>query len=97
MSKSVIVIDTPKTCFDCKGYVCIDNVNYCIYTRNIRYIPNKPTWCPLKALPDKLQKQKVKGFGIGAEYTLELTDYEVGWNECLKYIEGDKDGETKNG
>ena len=48
MSKSVIVIDTPKTCSECKGYVCIDNVNYCIYTHNIRYIPTKPVWCPLK-------------------------------------------------
>lgn len=50
MGKSIIMIDTPKTCFDCKGYVCIENVNYCIYTHNIRYIPTKPTWCSLKEI-----------------------------------------------
>ena len=97
MSKSVIVIDTPKTCFDCKGYVCIDNVNYCIYTRNIRYIPNKPTWCPLKAMPEQKKQRVIRKPGESWQARIELSDYENGWNECLKYIEGDKDGETKNG
>ena len=95
MSKSVIVIDTPKTCFDCKGYVCIDNVNYCIYTRNIRYIPNKPTWCPLKQLPESKKEKTIIKPGVNWTARVALTDFEKGWNECLNEVVGsDKDDNT---
>ena len=95
MSKSVIVIDTPKTCFDCQGYVCIDDVNYCIYTRNIRYIPNKPTWCPLKQLPEYKKEKTIRKPGVSLTARIALTDFEKGWNECLNEVVGsDKDDNT---
>lgn len=49
MSKSVIVLDTPKTCNDCKGLVQMDedSLPVCVYANHIKYYADKPHWCPL--------------------------------------------------
>lgn len=53
MSKSILVIDTPKHCMDCVCY-CYDGVyGYCRKEKRIVEIPNegfRPSWCQLKRL-----------------------------------------------
>ena len=57
MSKSMLIIDTPKSCADCKlkmGLFCGTNGNslydYIHYDDSLN---DKPYWCPLKKIEDK--------------------------------------------
>ena len=79
MSKSILIIDTPKSCADCRlkrGLFCGESGNslydYIHYDDSIN---DKPSWCPLKPMP---QLEDVE----------DLTDmYDVafasGWNSCI--------------
>lgn len=85
MSKSIIIIDTPKTCAECRASYCAD-IWYCYggtYRRMLtsNEIYAKPDWCPLKEMP----KRK----GLFAEMHQYDTDihYEIGWNDCIEEIE----------
>ena len=83
MSKSLLVIDTPECCFECK--FLNDNYDYleCIITGetkgyNFRIHENIMEQCPLKPAP---------------EYELvwyddEKSDWERGYNVCLDEILG---------
>ena len=88
MSKSVIVIDTPKTCAECRASYCAD-VWYC-YAGEYRKILTskeiyaKPDWCPLKPLPEKRQVDN-EGTNYGQE-----PYFSDGWNACIEYLEGEK-------
>ena len=80
--KSVLVIDTPKTCTECRCHlwkVCVpadeDIDEY------INPSTGKPNWCPLKPLP---QKKEIELPWLYAEY-------ENGWNDCIDEITGEKD------
>lgn len=68
MSKSVLVIDTPENCLDCRFcYESDEGVEACCsisdddkdtsLTKKIDceygYCQGKPDWCPLKPLPEK--------------------------------------------
>lgn len=46
MSKSVLVIDTPKCCAVC------NLLYYCHKYDDVIDMWNKPDWCPLKELPE---------------------------------------------
>lgn len=84
MSKSALVIDTPKSCENC--YML--SHNYCnfqclIAGELIEKSTNKPDWCPLKPLPEK------------KEYIVPIDNVEsqkdiiaVGWNACIDEITG---------
>ena len=81
--KSVLVIDTPKTCKECPCQMMLVCV---LADENIdEYVnPNetKPDWCPLRPLPSKLVP-----FGYldaGNEDGL----YEKGYNDCIDEITG---------
>ena len=97
MSKSILVIDTPKTCVDCIFCQEYRTKNreyaYCYATNGdsendmklidcmYGYHQSKPDWCPLKLLPEKKST------------TAPVSNYEVqknlfadGWNACLREI-----------
>ena len=86
MSKSVLVIDTPKSCENC--YMLSHNYcNFqCLITGElIEKSTNKPDWCPLKPLPEK------------KEYIVPIDNVEaqkdiiaVGWNACIDEITGEE-------
>ena len=92
MSKSVLVIDTPENCLDCKFcYELDEGVEACCSISDddkdtslmkkinyeYGYCQGKPDWCPLKELPNK------KNWG-------EIFNGNVkGWNDCLKEIIGE--------
>lgn len=93
MSKSVLVVDTPKTCMRCPFGLIIGDYFFCAITidkdgaaKQIRgdlYGVKKQDWCPLKPLPEK------------KEYIVPIDNVEsqkdiiaVGWNACIDEITG---------
>ena len=88
MSKSILVIDTPESCRECKIRFDDEYSNWCSYDNPepngvFEYVKNgnKPDWCPLKEVPDKLEGDNSIRYQWG--------DYEDGWNNCLAEILGE--------
>lgn len=96
MSKAVLVIDMPDSCRECDfqannvrdNPICILCTESCAetyftkdeYKRINTDLGEKPKWCPLKPLPEKMLKT-----GEG---------YVAGWNAAIDAIGGnDSDGE----
>ncbi len=83
MSKSILVIDTPRDCSKCDlkdGYFC---------GKTKRWIDEddfpKPDWCPLRDLPEKKEENKYHN-----NYERGIVD---GFNACInELLEG---GETE--
>ena len=78
MSKSVLVINTPKDCGKCKFISAF----WC-RAMNDRKVPNNdmiPGWCPLISLPEKED--------FDDPYDEYYTGYANGWNRCLEEIMG---------
>ena len=90
MSKSVLVIDTPKTCMRCPFGLIIGDYFFCAITidkdgavkqiRDDLYGVKKQDWCPLKPLPEKGTIEN------------DMTDYQCGIidsrNQCIDEITG---------
>jgi hypothetical protein len=99
MSKSVLVIDTPKTCVDCIFCQEYRTKNreyaYCYVTNGdsendmklidciYGYRQSKPDWCPLKPLPEKFDNEKDRKLGDFKPL------FKIGWNACLREITGE--------
>lgn len=76
--KSILLIDTPKSCRECYfqkgltvyGYACgLENK----MNEDARC---RPDWCPLIPFPERhIAPKTATGYEIG---------YEDGWNECLE-------------
>lgn len=90
MSKSVLVMDTPKYCALC---VLRSGVHHPFCRANNRDITDLsiiPDWCPLKPLPEKM---KVTGI-YNSEYFKaggKPPSYKIGWNACIDEITGGMD------
>ena len=65
--KAVLVIDMPEDCASGCPVMC-----------RTRGINHRPTWCPLKPMPQK--------FCTDAN-DIEEDSYCQGWNECIEEIE----------
>lgn len=89
MSKSILVIDTPKICDECEFCYWSDGrfrtcgiTHMGISKQDLEYIgKTKPDWCPLSLLPEKM-------------IVLDINDiyehkYTEGWNDCLDEIIGE--------
>ena len=93
MSKSVLILETPEDCGDCRfcreldegiNACCelMDDENDSSLCRMIEtewgYCQQKPDWCPIKKLPERRR------------YGEEFFNGDVkGWNDCLKAILGE--------
>lgn len=82
--KSVLVVDTPKTCKECPCQMML----VCVPANEDidEYVdPNTtiPEWCPLKPLPQKLKLR------IQREWITDYDRYEIGYNACLDKIAGE--------
>ena len=83
--KAVLVIDTPKDCYECpcyslnaqaKRFEC--DANLTIKGKiGVVELDKKPRWCPLRPLPHKLQ----------ADWYAD--GYKEGFNACLEEITGE--------
>ena len=97
MDKSVLVMDTPKTCLDCMFCFELDEgIEACCSVTADKedkslckeiicengYCNNKPDWCPLKELP----KEEHDTYYKMDEYN---DGYENGWNAFRGRILGE--------
>ena len=64
MSKSILIIDTPKSCMNCQFRVHNALKHWCeqdkaqrCNTENVLWL-NKPEWCPLISMEHFIQKTK---------------------------------------
>lgn len=83
MSKSVLVINTPKYCALCVLRSGVYHQFCRVNNRDITDLSIRPDWCPLKPLPEK------------KEYIVPIDNVEsqkdiiaVGWNACIDEIVG---------
>jgi hypothetical protein len=89
MNKSVLVMDTPRTCMRCPFGLISGDYFFCIITidkdgaaRQIRddlYGVKKQDWCPLKPLPEKMTE---------VAQTDHWDSIKAGWNACINKITG---------
>lgn len=80
MSKSVLVLDTPKHCNSCN--LCGGTFHqFCrVNIRDITDLSIRPDWCPLMDLPEK----------DNGDYPANTSDagFAEGWNQCIDKITG---------
>lgn len=99
MSKSVLVIDTPKGGASCPlsqkkiDYLKI-NIVTCLITKETMLVPQAEIisdQCPLRTFPEKMKlarKYNQEYFQKGGK----MPSYKVGWNDCIDEITGGKEG-----
>ena len=86
MSKSILVMDTPKSCEECDIRTTDDYADWCPHkkakTHIYDYIQNntKPDWCPLKPVPDRINlRQYVDNTACNLD-NIVAYQYAQGWN-----------------
>lgn len=85
MMKAVLVIDMPTNCSKCKlSYLQGIGESIC----NAVDWDDRPSWCPLKPMPEKKNTDKLQGFGNSQILWTDKVIYQnEGWNACLEEIE----------
>lgn len=96
MSKSMLVIDTPKCCEECPLELDVAGkvgANICRGCEKYSFNPDskkKPDWCPLKEVPEKKLYNGVDGItGATLEGRIDKAVHEataLGWNACIDEI-----------
>lgn len=94
MSKSILVIDTPECCCQCR-FSGADG-DYCCLKENMvsdsnliseeEYLNKKPDWCPLRELPEKKPKVKYQGNGCFGINEAVKNSFNMGFNSCIDEI-----------
>ena len=93
-NKSVLVIDTPNNCNECRFCKHEYPYPYCRITINsMNNLNIKPDWCPLSPLPEKTDLQPyidaITKDIENDDYSLNnvsLYHYARGWNACREAI-----------
>ena len=84
MSKAILIINMPDKCFDCDFFYRSDNTPSCqLKLSAIDTAMAKPSWCPLKPLPEKSLT------GLSDYY--QWGTWEDGYNQCIDEILGEED------
>lgn len=81
MSKSVLVINTPKYCALCVLRSGVLHPFCRVNNRDITDLSIRPNWCPLKPLPEK------DDF-VNVPHDEYYTGYHDGWDNCIDEITG---------
>lgn len=85
MGKSILVIDTPKSCKECPCGSAEETMSFDLYCccevldcqiSEDKYDLEKPDWCPLQSMPEKADHPDYCDNGR----------YDNGWNACLDKI-----------
>ena len=94
--KSILVIDTPKSCSECPCF-CL---YYCLPTKKELGIAMSQmgipiNFCPLKPMPQELptpymMRQIQIANGIQTEKPPYTEDYQKGYNDCINEILGEE-------
>ena len=87
MSKGIIVVNMPNTCFNCR--MGFENEYYdqfeCYFKpgEEIKSDGERPDWCPIKPMPEK--KPPIKQT-VSPMITEQYEIYDKGWNACIDEI-----------
>jgi len=89
--KAVLVIDMPD---NCEGCPCTDYM-FCYATHKeleISWEANRPTWCPLKPMPQYEDVGEMKRLAekVGSKKECAVA-YAYGYNDCINDILGYQD------
>ena len=75
MSKAMLLLDMPASCRHCDfGYYSDGRTLLCGYRDMQGLEDSKPSWCPLKPLPEKQYGRH------------DDNNWENGWNACVDHI-----------
>lgn len=80
MSKSILVIDTPKSCEECKCSMTTFGKLHCPPRDTVVRKGERDCACPLKPVPEEIDPVKAK-CDSGASWI-------KGWNACVEKITG---------
>lgn len=93
MSKAVLIMDMPESCFGCNFLYCnadagIDSCQAMEVARTVdSETYEKPDWCPLRELPEKKEEFEQRECIGSTKGTWEVPLIEnKGWNACLDAI-----------
>ena len=88
MSKGYILVNVPKKCSQCNFWFAkaTEPVEYrCMAKqRKLQNLTGKPGWCPIREMP---VKKKPTLFTNNPFLPLQYSDYDKGWNDCIKQME----------
>ena len=98
MGKAVLVIDMPEHCDDCPlrvlwaKYHCVVNGKYCGDEDGYYSSLTKPSWCPLKSLPEK-KETSYQLDTLNVRIQWQGNTFREGWNACIdEIVRGDENG-----
>lgn len=94
MSKGLLVIERPEKCKDCpffnEGYdgnhVWVTNCEMMNKKQIVCGVDIRQSWCPIKPMPERQNGYYdiiVAPYGSGVQ---------KGWNDCVDFLEGKKNG-----
>ena len=92
MSKAILVIDMPTSCKEEECPLCVEAysaIPYCWATKED--VENeRPDWCPLRPMPMK-RDTLINWYAIGGDNipTREPSQYDMGWNDCVDFLESE--------
>ena len=86
MSKAVLVMDMPKSCYHCP--LGNDDAECDLIGRHVgvEFMTGKPKWCPLRPMPEKKQ---LNGDVHNIQSMVEKI-FAAGWNICIDAITTDQ-------
>ena len=94
MSKAVLVMNMPESCFGCNFMYCdeesdTETCQAMETARDIDLIEDRPDWCPLRELPERKPESERRECEGSARGTWQVPLLEnMGWNACLDEITG---------
>lgn len=88
MSKAVLVLDMPESCYGCKLTYQDSRGMYCGCTKEDvgNYVKCRSKECPLRELPEK--KGVVGCPGVSEQQNFFEMGKQSGWNACIDAITG---------
>ena len=87
MSKSILIMDTPKNCDECPLVNSLYFGVWCNSTgKELEDTHTKPDWCPLSLLPERINlRQYVDNCAADMNSVIAYA-YAQGYNDCLDEI-----------
>ena len=86
MSKSMLIVDTSKDCWNCPLRHEYKESEICALADDIIYnCSSKPDWCPLLPLPEKKEHYIQRGDAKSMTHLVQYM-YAQGWNDCIDFI-----------
>lgn len=70
-----------------KGFILVDipeRCSVCKYMQSKQ--KGKPDWCPVRKFPEQMKPSQ---FPISPILPWQYTEYEKGWNDCIKQMGGE--------